>query len=35
MMYFSNIKYDVLFRLTKFETKIQFGHRETKNEKSF
>jgi len=34
-MHFYNTKYDVLYHLTKFETKTQIVHRETKKVKSF
>jgi hypothetical protein len=33
-MYFSNTKYEVLYHLTKFETKTQFVNRKIKKENS-
>jgi hypothetical protein len=34
-MHFSNTKYNVLYRLTKFETKIYFVHNRNKNKNLF
>jgi len=31
IVHFSNTKYNVLYNLTRFESKIYFVHRETKN----